>query len=122
MRELIAESKNKIIYLDFDLLFSGYINADIIKKSENLSLFQIQKQNFEDAMHKTILEISSKKTIVIIDSINVFYNIFTERNDVGRFVNTSIILLTKFAIISNSINLILSLIPISEPTRQGMNS
>jgi len=111
MRELIAESNNKIIYLDFDLLLSGYINADIIKKSENLSLFQIQKQNFEDAMHKTILEISSKKTIVIIDSINVFYNIFTERNDVGRFVNTSIMLLTKFAKISNSIILINTFIP-----------
>ena len=114
MRELIAESNNKIIYLDFDLLFSGYINADIIKKSENLSLFQIQKQNFEDVMHKTILEISSKKTIVIIDSINVFYNVFTERNDVGRFVNTSIMLLTKFAKISNSIILVNTFIPSKE--------
>jgi len=114
MRELIAESNNKIIYLDFDLLFSGYINADIIKKSENLSLFQIQKQTFEDIMHKTILEISSKKTIVIIDSINVFYNIFTERNDVGRFVNTSIMLLTKFAKISNSIILVNTFIPNKE--------
>ena len=114
MRELIAESNNKIIYLDFDLLFSGYINADIIKKSQNLSLFQIQKQTFEDIMHKTILEISSKKTIVVIDSINVFYNVFTERNDVGRFVNTSIMLLTKFAKISNSIILVNTFIPNKE--------
>ena len=114
MRELITKSNNKIIYLDFDLLFSGYINADIIKKSQNLSLFQIQKQTFEDIMHKTILEISSKKTIVIIDSINVFYNVFTERNDVGRFVNTSIMLLTKFAKISNSIILVNTFIPSKE--------
>ena len=113
MRELIAESNNKIIYLDFDLLFSGYINADIIKKSQNLSLFQIQKQTFEDIMHKTILEISSKKTIVVIDSINVFYNVFTERNDVGRLVN-SIMLLTKFAKISNSIILVNTFIPNKE--------
>ena len=30
MKELISESNDKIIYLDFDLLFSGYIHSNII--------------------------------------------------------------------------------------------
>jgi len=83
INELNAESNKKIIYLDFDLLFSGYINSNIISESENLSLFQVQKQSWEYILQQTLLEISSNKSIIIIDSINVFYNLFRERNDVG---------------------------------------
>ena len=77
INELNAESSKKIIYLDFDLLFSGYINSNIISESENLSLFQVQKQSWEYILQQTLLEISSNKSIIIIDSINVFI-IFSE--------------------------------------------
>jgi len=120
MRELIAESKNKIIYLDFDLLFSGYVHSNIITKSENLSLFHIQKQTWEGTLQKTLLDISSNKSIVIIDSINVFYNIFTERDDVGRFINSSIMLLANSAKISNSIILISAFVPNREKINEEM--
>jgi len=114
LKELISESDNKIIYLDFDLLFSGYIHSNIIPKSENLSLFQIQKQTWDDILQEVILEISSNKCIIIIDSINVFYNFFTERKDVGRFINSSIMLLANSAKISNSIILISAFVPNQE--------
>jgi len=116
LRELIAKSRNKIIYLDFDLLFSGYIRSNIISKSENLSLFQVKKQTWESILQQTILEISSNKSTIIIDSINVFYNLFTERSDVGRFINSSIMLLANSAKISNSIILVSVFIPRREKT------
>ena len=112
IKELIGESNDQIIYLDFDLLFSGYIHSNIISKSENLSLFQVGKLAWENILQQTLLEISLNKCIVIIDSINVFYNIFTERSDVGRFINSSIMFLANSAKTSNSIILILSLIHI----------
>jgi len=114
IKELINESNSKIIYLDFDLLFSGYIHSKLIPKSENLHLFQIQKQTWEEILQQTLLEISSNKSIVIIDSINVFYNLFTERNDVGRFINSNIMLLVNSAKISNSIILVNTFIPSKE--------
>ena len=114
MKELIGESNDKIIYLDFDLLFSGYIHSNIISKSENLSLFQVEKRAWENILQQTLLEISLNKCIVIIDSINVFYNIFTERSDVGRFINSSIMFLANSAKISNSIILISVFVPSRE--------
>ena len=114
MKELIGESNDKIIYLDFDLLFSGYIHSNLISKSENLSLFQVEKRTWENILQQTLLEISLNKCIVIIDSINVFYNIFTERSDVGRFINSSIMFLANSAKISNSIILISVFVPSRE--------
>ena len=120
MKELIGESNDKIIYLDFDLLFSGYIHSNIISKSENLSLFQIEKMTWENILQQTSLEISLNKCIVIIDSINIFYNVFTERDDVGRFINSSIMLLANSAKISNSIILINAFVPSSEKINEDM--
>jgi len=120
MKELIGESNDKIIYLDFDLLFSGYIHSNIISKSENLSLFQIEKMTWENILQQTLLEISLNKCIVIIDSINIFYNVFTERDDVGRFINSSIMLLANSAKISNSIILINAFVPSSEKINEDM--
>ena len=120
MKELIGESNDKIIYLDFDLLFSGYIHSNIISKSENLSLFQVEKRTWENTLQQTLLEISLNKCIVIIDSINIFYNTFTERSDVGRFINSSIMLLANSAKISNSIILISAFIPSREKISEEM--
>jgi len=120
IKELIGESNDQIIYLDFDLLFSGYIHSNIISKSENLSLFQVEKRTWESILQQTLLEISLNKCIVIIDSINVFYNIFTERSDVGRFINSSIMLLANSAKISNSIILISAFIPSREKISEEM--
>ena len=120
MKELIGESNDKIIYLDFDLLFSGYIHSNIISKSEKLSLFQVEKRTWENILQQTLLEISLNKCIVIIDSINVFYNIFTERSDVGRFINSSIMFLANSAKISNSIILISAFIPGREKISEEM--
>jgi len=120
IKELIGESNDKIIYLDFDLLFSGYIHSNIISKSENLSLFQVEKRTWENTLQQTLLEISLNKCIVIIDSINIFYNTFTERSDVGRFINSSIMLLANSAKISNSIILISAFIPSREKISEEM--
>jgi len=120
MKELIGESNDKIIYLDFDLLFSGYIHSNIISKSENLSLFQVEKRAWENILQQTLLEISLNKCIIIIDSINVFYNIFTERSDVGRFINSSIMILANSAKISNSIILISAFVPSREKINEEM--
>ena len=120
MKELIGESNDKIIYLDFDLLFSGYIHSNIISKSENLSLLQVEKRTWENILQQTLLEISLNKCIVIIDSINVFYNIFTERDDVGRFINSSIMFLANSAKTSNSIILISAFVPSREKINEEM--
>ena len=40
--KLIFSIKNPIIFVDMDLLYSGYIESKMIQKRENLVIFQLQ--------------------------------------------------------------------------------
>jgi len=101
LSELIKQIETPIVYIDFDLLYTGYCKAGIIEKKENVSLFSPIKDDWKQILEKVLLMISNKKSVVIIDSLNGLYNLLDEK-DVGRLVNTYIMLLAFVARESNS--------------------
>ncbi len=101
LSELIKQIKTPIVYIDFDLLYTGYCKAGIIEKKENVSLFYPDKDDWKQILEKVLVMISNKKSVVIIDSLNGLYNLLDEK-DVGRLVNTYIMLLAFVARESNS--------------------
>jgi len=107
LSELIKQIETPIVYIDFDLLYTGYCKAGIIEKKENVSLFYPDKDDWKQILEKVFVMISNKKSVVIIDSLNGLYNLLDEK-DVGRLVNTYIMLLAFVARESNSIVLFAS--------------
>ena len=101
LSELIKQIETPIVYIDFDLLYTGYCKAGIIEKKENISLFSPIKDDWNQILEKVLLMISNKKYVVIIDSLNGLYNLL-DGKDVGRLVNTYIMLLAFVARESNS--------------------
>ena len=101
LSELIKQIETPIVYIDFDLLYTGYCKAGIIEKKENISLFSPIKDDWNQILKKVLLMISNKKYVVIIDSLNGLYNLL-DGKDVGRLVNTYIMLLAFIARESNS--------------------
>jgi hypothetical protein len=101
LSELIKQIEIPIVYIDFDLLYTGYCKAGIIEKKENISLFSPIKDDWNQILEKVLLMISNKKSVVIIDSLNGLYNLL-DGKDVGRLVNTYIMLLAFVARESNS--------------------
>ena len=101
LSELIKQIETPIVYIDFDLLYTGYCKAGIIEKKENISLFSPIKDDWNQILEKVLLMISNKKSVVIIDSLNGLYNLL-DGKDVGRLVNTYIMLLAFVARESNS--------------------
>jgi len=101
LSELIKQIETPIVYIDFDLLYTGYCKAGIIEKKENISLFSPIKDDWNQILEKVLLMISNKKSVVIIDSLNGLYNLL-DGEDVGRLVNTYIMLLAFVARESNS--------------------
>jgi hypothetical protein len=97
-----------VFYLDFDLLYSGYVNSNMFPKKFNVSLFSPSKNDWNHILKKILMMISNEKSIVIIDSLNGLYNLFDSKN-VGRFVNTCIMLLVFVAKESGSSVLVTSL-------------
>lgn len=101
LSKLIDQIDTPIIYLDFDLLYSGYVKAEMLPENRNVSLFAPSKSDWNQILKKVLLIILNQKSIVIIDSLNGLYNLLDGKN-VGRLVNAYIMLLVFVAKESDS--------------------
>lgn len=96
LKNLIESCEHSVIFLDFDLLYSGYVEANMIKKNWNVKILRSDMLVFENHIKEVIELISKKQTLVILDSFNVINNSF-ESEDSFRFINSSIMLLASIA-------------------------
>ena len=101
LNKLINSVKNPIIFVDMDLLYSGYIESKIIQKKENLVIFQPNKVNWGEKLLEIIRKGSKAEFLIIIDSFNGLYNLFDDLES-ARFVNSCIMLLSSLGNQSNS--------------------
>ena len=101
LNKLINSVENPIIFVDMDLLYSGYIESKMIQKRENLVIFQPNKRNWEKELSEIITKGSEAEFLIIIDSFNGIYNLFDDLES-ARFVNSCIMLLSSLGKQSNS--------------------
>ena len=101
LNRIISSTKNPIIFVDMDLLYSGYIESKIIQHKENLTIFQPSNQNWKEKLAEISNKISKEEFLIIIDSFNGIYNIFDDLES-ARFVNSCIMLLSSLGKQSNS--------------------
>ena len=98
-----------IFYLDFDLLYSGFVKSGQTPLSKNTTLLCPNTDNLHKNLRSIIDKISKIKSLVIIDSLNGFFNLLEDRKDTGQIINSLIMLLVSSAKNSNSIVVIGSL-------------
>jgi hypothetical protein len=103
--KLINSVESPVIFVDMDLLYSGYIKSEIIQEKNNLILFQPNKLNWKEKLSDIISKVSKKKFLIIIDSFNGIYNLFDDLES-ARFVNSCIMLLSSLGKQANSTILI----------------
>ena len=94
LNELIDSINCPVIFLDFDLLYSGYIVSEMIKKNDRIEIYRPNKIDWKKIISEIAKRISNEKFLVVIDSFNGFYNIFDEKES-GRFINASLMLLSS---------------------------
>ena len=99
--KLITSIENSIIFIDIDLLYTGYVKSGMIKKKDNVELYQPNKENWGKDLSKIINKISKNKFFVIIDSFNRIYNMFDELES-AIFINSCIMLLSSLGRKTNS--------------------
>ena len=90
----------------FDLLYSGFVKTETISCPKNVAIISPDSASLRDTLKSVIQKISETKSLVIIDSLNGFYNIFDEEKDVGRLINSIIMMLTSSTKISKSLIII----------------
>jgi len=94
LNRLINVIKEPVIFVDLDLLYSGYVESGMIQKKKNVVVFCPNKINWKEKVSEIITKISEKKNLVIIDSINGVYNMFDDLES-AIFVNSCIMLLAS---------------------------
>ncbi|GBF24610.1 hypothetical protein MnTg01_00951 [archaeon MnTg01] len=100
--KIISTTNNPVIFLDFDLLFSGYISSHIIPQSQNLTLYQPTRKNWLEIIKTILLNLSERKSILIIDSLNGLFNMYSDKKNAGRLVNSFVMLFSSIAKMSDS--------------------
>jgi len=87
-----------IFYFDFDLQYTGFVKAGRTPTPKNLTLFYCQENDsFRKDLKSVIEKISNTKSLVIIDSLNGFFNLLEGKKDIGRLINSFSMLLVSSA-------------------------
>ena len=94
LNRLIKSTDDPVIILDMDLLYSGYIQSEMIQKKENVVIFCPDKTNWKKNLTEIISKVSKQRHYIVIDSFNGVYNEFDD-NESARFINSCLMLLAS---------------------------
>ena len=86
-----------IFYLDFDLQYTGFVKSGVTPEMKNLTLLHPENGSLHEGLKSVIAKISKEKSLIIIDSLNGFFNILEGDKDLGRLVNSFLMLLVSAA-------------------------
>jgi hypothetical protein len=92
--KLINSTEDPIIFIDMDLLYTGYVQSGMIQKKESVVIFRPNKTNWKEKISEIISNVSKERSLIIIDSFNGLYNLFDELES-AIFINSCLMLLSS---------------------------
>jgi hypothetical protein len=101
LNRLINSVDNPIIFVDMDLLYTGYIESGMIQRKDNVTIFHSDKTSWMEKLSDIITMVSKEKFLVVIDSFNGVYNMFDDLES-AIFINSCIMLLSSLGRETNS--------------------
>ena len=84
-----------IFYFDFDLQYTGFVRAGVTPPLKNLTFLYPENGSLREDLKFVIEKISKKRSLIIIDSFNGFFNILEGEKDIGRLLNSFLMLLAS---------------------------
>ena len=112
LKRLIESQNIPKIFLDFDLMYSGYSISGMIE-NESVEIFRPSRNTWENDLKEIIEKISKQKVLVVLDSLNGIYNMFDELES-ARSINAAIMLLSSVARTTNSLIVVTAMVTKNE--------
>jgi len=100
--KLVKDANIDVLYLDLDLLYSGYVVSGIIPSQKNLTLFQPTADTIGEMLPEILTKSSTSQSLIVVDSLNGLFNMLNQKKDVGKTVASIIMLIASMAQITNS--------------------
>ena len=93
----IANWEIPIFYLDFDLQYTGFVKSGMIQEMKNLTLLCPENGSLREDLKSVIAKITRERSLIIIESLNGFFNALEDNKNLGRLVNSFLMLLVSAA-------------------------
>jgi len=113
----IPNWKIPIFYFDFDLQHTGFVRAGMTPSPKNLTLLCPENGSLREDLKYVIEKISKTRSLVIIDSLNGFFNQLEGKKDLGRLINSFLMLLISSAKYTKSIVLVGALSKVNDENK-----
>jgi len=108
--KLVQDTELEVLYLDLDLLYSGYVVSGIIPTKKNLTLFQPTTETLYKMIKEILVKASLSQTIVVVDSLNGLFNILNRKKNIGKTVMSIIMLLASMTKMTKSYLVVTSMV------------
>lgn len=108
--KLVQDTKLEVLYLDLDLLYSGYVVSGTIPTAKNLTLFQPTTETLYKMIKEILVKASLSQTIIIVDSLNGLFNMLNRKKNIGKTVMSIMMLLASMAKMTKSYLVITSMV------------
>ncbi len=108
--KLVQDTKLEVLYLDLDLLYSGYVVSETIPTEKNLTLFQPTTQTLYKMIKEILVKASLSQTIIIVDSLNGLFNMLNRKKNIGKTVMSIMMLFASMAKMTKSYLVITSMV------------
>ncbi|MDE1863185.1 MAG: hypothetical protein KGI33_09760 [Thaumarchaeota archaeon] len=99
---LVDRTQDPVLYLDLDLMFSGYVVSGAVPRKENLVLYQPTRETLVGMVAEVCVRASSARSLVIIDSINGLYNILHDTRQAGKTIASILMMIAGMSRFSGS--------------------
>ena len=86
-----------VFYFDFDLQYTGFVRAGITPSPKNLTTLYPENSSLREDLKSVIEKISKTRSLIIIDSLNGFFNLLEDNKELGRLINSFLMLLASSA-------------------------
>ena len=93
----ISKWQVPIFYVDFDLQYTGFVRSGMTPEMKNLTLLSPENGSLRETLKAVIEKVSTERSLIIIDSLNGFFNILEANKDLARLINSFLMLLVSAA-------------------------
>lgn len=94
--KLVSDTTRPVLYLDLDLLYSGYLTSGLLAPSPNVTIYRPTEDMVAAVLSEILSRASIDEVLIVVDSVNGLYNILGYEKQAGRKVAAVVMLLESF--------------------------